>query len=62
MRETEKGYMSDDGVEFRSYIECQQHEAYVDKGLIWSGYGSKDDTMYNNLCRIHETNPFYFYH
>jgi hypothetical protein len=22
MRETEKGYMSDDGVEFRSYIEC----------------------------------------
>lgn len=38
MKETAKGYMSNDGVEFTSYLECQVHEEYVSRGLISYGH------------------------
>lgn len=42
MVETVKGYMSDDGVEFSSYLECQVHEEYVKRGLISYGHDPYD--------------------
>ena len=42
MKETTKGYMSDDGVEFSNYLECQTHEEYVKRGLISYGHNPYD--------------------
>ena len=34
MRETAKGYISNDGNEFNNYLECQVYEEYVERGLV----------------------------
>jgi hypothetical protein len=56
MVETAKGYMSDDGVEFTSYLECQVHEEYAKRGL--AGYGHDP----NERCRFKPSDSCFYFH